>query len=140
METGEQYPGEPSTRFLEEKLKLSQVIINMRKLEEAIPLLNEIYEEQSKQADTLLSHKLQMKELITFEELGTKFTAFSLEMDTKTMKKLKFLQNSITEIIQSKVNETDFKKTIKDKVNVKDHDLLYKKVKELENDTIINLK
>ena len=140
MEPNETYPGEPSTRFMEERLKLNQVIINMRKLEEAIPLLNEIYENQSKQADTLLSHKLQMKELVTYEELGTKFSAFGLDVDAKTMKKMKFLQNSISDLIQSKVSELDFKKAIKEKVNVKDHDFLYKKVKELENDAIVNLK
>ena len=42
------YPGNPSEKFLEEKLKLNQVILNMKKIEEAIPILYKIYKEQSK--------------------------------------------------------------------------------------------
>lgn len=41
-------PGDPSTKFLEEKLKLNQVVTNIRKIEEAIPLLKEIHATQGK--------------------------------------------------------------------------------------------
>lgn len=34
------YPGDPSEKFLEEKLKLSEIIRNMKQIEEAIPLLS----------------------------------------------------------------------------------------------------
>jgi hypothetical protein len=40
--------GNPSEKFLEEKLKLSQVIIKMKQLEEAIPILHKLFKEQNR--------------------------------------------------------------------------------------------
>lgn len=81
-----------------------------------------------------------MKELVTFEELSTKLSAFGLEFDEKAVKRIKTFQGSILEMIQSKVNDQDFKKLIKEKVNLKEHYILLKKVKELEQDTINDLR
>ena len=101
MSSNDQYPGNPSEKYLEEKLKLNEVIANMHKIEDAIPLIHQIFREQGRQSDTMLSHQLQMKELITFEEMATKFSAFSLDMETLTMKRIKQFQASIVDMSKS---------------------------------------
>lgn len=50
-----------------------------------------------------------MKELVTFEELAAKLSAFGLEVDAKLIKRIKLFQTGIVELIQNKVDDQDFK-------------------------------
>jgi len=133
------YPGDPSDKYLEEKLKLNQVIINMKKIEEAIPILYKLFKEQSKQGDTMLNHGLQMKQLVSFHEFDAKLGAHRMDIDGNTVERLKKFQNSINKIVQSKVNEDEFKKAVNGKVNTNEHYHLIKKVKAIEADRIPEL-
>lgn len=152
------YPGNPSEKFLEEKLKLNQVILNMKKIEEAIPILYKIYKEQSKvsliqpfgvglgkwltliqQSDAQLAQKLQMKDLVNFSELDTKFSSFRIEIERNSLKRLKMFQGTVNELIQDKVNREEFKKAVQEKVNLNDFYFLQNKLKTLEQDKITEM-
>ena len=110
------YPGDPSEKFIEEKLKLNQVIANIKKIEEAIPIIHKMYKEQQNHADILLAHKIQMQDFITFNSIETKLSAHKLEMDGSVLKRLKLFQNQVMVLIQNKVDHEEYKKVFKEKV------------------------
>jgi wyosine [tRNA(Phe)-imidazoG37] synthetase (radical SAM superfamily) len=69
----------------------------------------------------MLAHDLQMKEFVTFHELDNKLNAHKIDIDGNTVKRVKTFQLTMNDIVQHKLDQAEFKKAIKEKVNMDEY-------------------
>ncbi|CAI2361178.1 unnamed protein product [Moneuplotes crassus] len=104
----ESYLGNPSEKFLEEKLKLNRVIDNIHKIEDAIPIIHKMYLEQQKQSAEILKHKVQMQDYLSRSSIETQFNGFKVEIEGSILQRLKLFQNQVSELIHTKVDKQEY--------------------------------
>ncbi|CAI2387024.1 unnamed protein product [Moneuplotes crassus] len=135
------YKGDPSKKFVEERLKLNRIIENIHKLEDAIPIIHKMYKEQQKQSETILRQKVKMQEYLTENTIETKFNGLKLDLEGLIFQKLEIFQNKMDDLIHNKVDKeeyTTYTKYIPDIMNNLRANV-DKKIANLENDKIGNL-
>lgn len=138
----EYYPGNPSEKFIEEKIKLNKIISNIHKIEDAIPIIHKMFKEQQKQSDIILAHKMQMQDFLTINSIEAKFSNMKVDLESAMLKRLKNFQVQFSELIQSKVDKEEYlthTKSLPNTINDLRFGIL-KKLDHLENDKLVSLR